>query len=154
MSKIRAAILTFATVFALGIAGAPPASALGDTCGTWSHASKSGTACVFISDQVTGTSARVTFSFSGNQSNNCIGFDLDYVRLVQSNGTILKARETNSGPSCVGQTFSTGLSFTCASMHAVARYRFRHSVGGPGFLWDGHTSGWIVRSTGNFFVCP
>ncbi len=155
MRKVRTVLVALVAVFCLGLVGAPAAPAAGDSCGSWSHASKTATGCVFVSTTVTGTTAKVRFSFTGNMSNNCLGYQFDYVRLVKaSNGAILKANETDSGPSCVGVTLSSGQSFFCGDVKAVSRYRFLHSVGGPGFLSDGHTSGWIVRSSGVVGVCP
>lgn len=157
MKKIRLALVLVAALV-LGVFGAiPSAPAAGDSCGGWSHpdVTKAGRACVFINTSIFGTTAKVKFTFSGNLSNNCIGYDFDYVRLVKaSNGAILKANETDQGPSCVGITISTGQSFFCGDVQATARYRFRHSVGGPGFLWDGHSSGWVTRTSNIVGVCP
>lgn len=154
MKRLRLVLVVFATVFSLGVAGAPAAQASehGNTCGTWSHASKSGTACVFLNNQaIGGISARVRFSFSGNMSNNAIYAEFDYVRLLL-NGVVVKSNNTNQNVT-VGQTISTPGSTSCGTFKATARYRFLHSVGGPGLVPDGHTSGWVVRTTGGFNLC-
>lgn len=156
MKKIRITLVLVA-VLGLGIFGTiPSAPAAGDSCGSWAHANRSAKGCVFVSVSVFGTTAKVRFSFLGDQqSNNCLGYEFDYVRLVKaSGGAILKANETNDGPWCNGITISSGQSFFCGDVQAVARYRFLHSVGGPGFLPDGHSSGWVVRTSNIVGVCP
>jgi hypothetical protein len=156
MKRLRTFVAAVTVALALAIAGAPTADATDHvvTCGTWSHANKSGQACVKLNVNSLGVQAKATFSFSGNLSNNFIYAEFDYLRLTRGGSTV-KAIEGDSR-FAVGQTFATSyewFSSGCLTYKATARYRFLHSVGGPGYFPDGHGSGWIIRTTAPFEVC-
>jgi hypothetical protein len=143
-------LVALAAVFALGIAGAPPALATqhGTSTGSWNHGGGSATASVFTNEfgapYFGDKDGTVVFSKSGP----AFWVNFDYVRLYR-NGVQVQANNTDQYRAIAGgfQVSTPRHSRACSTgtgtYYTIARYQFTHAA-------DGHISGWITRQSGSW----
>ena len=143
MKKIRTAIAVFATVFALGIAGAPPAQATirAERCFTNQFAGLSARMCVAVNEH---SQYHWLEGYLGMSQNSGLAVWVDFVRIYRGQNLI----DANTYPSWYSapQSFTTDWATNClspGSWSAKARYRFKR-------ISDGAISGWFTNSSGTF----
>jgi hypothetical protein len=158
--RIRTVTLALVAIFALGIAGAPPALAevKRSACFTWRHQTATGlsgplTACAQLNTEFPSDlriEARLVWSISGVTTGEW-RIDVDYVHLLLNGNLVAHATAAPATRELPpnGQ-FDTGWILTDGpnnTWKAVARFRFRHLHG------TDHTSGWQVLRTTGWICC-
>lgn len=158
MKKFTRVFVVLTLAVLMLIAGAPPAFASRhvETCGTWQHTVTNGTAyaqvCVSVNenDFSGANEGLVRYRLTGATTGG-FRIELDYIRLI-ANSTTVRSAEGDFTDNFDGtyQSRSTGWFTGCVvggdstpTYKATARYRIVHNS-------DGHTSGWIVRTTGGW----